>query len=312
VSLKCSATNSIDEFATDPAETGWHTSGNTSLFHWNPSEAKVEVTWDSSRENSYLWRSLGTVVSKEDDFSFSFDLVLTDVVPGPNPSKPNTFQLSLGLINTAEAMGTNFLRGTGYNSPDIVDFSFFPEAGGLGASLTTVAVDKTAINWGVGYLPAGLTAGPVFHVQVDYASSNRVFTTTILKNGEPYNTIVNDPLAEPFTDFGVNAFAVCSYSDAGQDPMYAGSILAHGTVDNVHITVPEPPFTLISGSVRTNHYQVTFEGKQDWIYVLERTTDTMEWTAVAPPLQATSTTIELTDTNPITAAGLYRVKASKP
>ena len=61
-----------DDFFTDPARNGWKTFGGADLFHWNPTNECIEVTWDTERENSYFYHPLGTIISKADDFKLEF------------------------------------------------------------------------------------------------------------------------------------------------------------------------------------------------------------------------------------------------
>src|SRR2546423_1029749 len=42
-----------EDFSQDPAMHGWNIFGETNLFHWNSANQKLDVTWDSSKGNSY-------------------------------------------------------------------------------------------------------------------------------------------------------------------------------------------------------------------------------------------------------------------
>src|SRR5512137_2683506 len=99
-----------EPFEADPLGHGWRAFGDTNLFLWKASAGSLEVTWDSSRPNSYLQLPLGTVLSKSDDFSFALDLLLTDAVSGPNPLKPSVFPLAFGFQNAGDAERPNFGR----------------------------------------------------------------------------------------------------------------------------------------------------------------------------------------------------------
>ena len=82
------------------------------------------VTWDSSQPNSYFYHPLGTILTRNDDFSLEFDLQLNDA-----EASGYGFELAIGFLNLAEATSTNFNRSTGANSPDLVEFTYFPDAG---------------------------------------------------------------------------------------------------------------------------------------------------------------------------------------
>src|SRR6266567_4657432 len=118
-----------EDFSTDPAARDWRVFGDTNLFSWDAANQQLQVTWDSSQPNSYFYHPLGTTLSRNDDFSLAFDLRLADITPGVNTNKSGGFELAVGLLNFSEATLTNFLRGTGTDSPDLVEFDFFPDTG---------------------------------------------------------------------------------------------------------------------------------------------------------------------------------------
>src|SRR5262245_935448 len=68
-----------EDFSSDPVAHGWNIFGKTNLFHWNSTNQNLEVTWDSSKTNSYFFKPLGTIGTASDSFSLSFDLVLLDI-----------------------------------------------------------------------------------------------------------------------------------------------------------------------------------------------------------------------------------------
>src|ERR1043166_2736951 len=44
----------LEDFGDDPATRSWRALGDRSLFRWNGTNQHLEVTWDSSRPNSYF------------------------------------------------------------------------------------------------------------------------------------------------------------------------------------------------------------------------------------------------------------------
>src|SRR5882724_2650737 len=91
-----SAATITEDFSTDPAAHGWQIFGATNLFHWNSSSQNLEVTWDSSQTNSYFHHSLGTILTRADDFQISFDLTLNDIQAGLTTNQPDALQVALG------------------------------------------------------------------------------------------------------------------------------------------------------------------------------------------------------------------------
>jgi len=116
-----------EDFTNDPLAHGWRILGDTNLFIWNATSHNLNVTWDSSRPNSYFYLPLRTILNRDDDFSLALDLQLTDFAVGVNSNKPSTFELAFGFLNSTQATTTNFFRGNGFDSPNLVEFDFFPE-----------------------------------------------------------------------------------------------------------------------------------------------------------------------------------------
>jgi hypothetical protein len=306
-----------EDFSSDPAAHGWQGWGNTNLFYWNAAEGAVAVTWDSREPNSYFARPLGTVLGADDSFRLAFDLRLSELTPGIDPTKTNSpFQISVGLIRRADATGPGFVRGSGLQSPNLVEFSFFPDPGGAwqwGPSLTAMVCDRTGLNWSSGgFAPSGLTTSDVFHVVMDYNAATRVMGTTVLRNGEPFAAPDATSFGTNFTDFRVDAFAICSYSHIGQWPGYEGSILAHGTVDNVELMLPDPPVAAITGTEQGGHWITSFSSQTTWVYTLEATPDFAAWHNVSAATPGTGGLMTLTDTNLLADRALYRVLAERP
>jgi hypothetical protein len=304
-----------EDFASDPALHNWQVAGNPGLFRWNSTNHNLEVTWDSVHTNSYFCHPLGTSVSQNDDFTLHFEVRLTDFIAGSNPQMPNPFQLAVGLINLTNATHSGFHRGSGYESPNLVEFSFFPDPGGdwqWGPSLTAVMVDHTGFNWSSGgFSPSGLTSNDTFQVLLAYSGADRKLRTTLSRNGATYASIPDATLGASFEGFAVDHAAVCSYSDAGQDPAYAGSILAHGTVDNFkfELITPQPRIT---GSFGNQVWIVQVTCRSNYLYQLERSTNLVSWLPVSSTVIATGSSLELHDPNPPAGGATYRVRVQRP
>src|SRR5258708_31826777 len=122
--LQAAAAVITEDFATDPAQRGWRTFGDASLFSWDATHQDLAVTWDSSHTNSLFYRSLRTVLTTGDDFSFRFDLRLSDLRVGSTPGKSNEFEIAVGLLHYRIATKANAIRRAGtsptYGVPNIV------------------------------------------------------------------------------------------------------------------------------------------------------------------------------------------------
>ena len=308
-----------EDFSTDPFQNNWSRFGDASLFHWNPTNQNLEVTWDSSRTNSYFYRTLQTVLSKSEDFTLAFDLRLNDIAIGVDTNKPYTFEIAIGFLNFRNATNANFFRGAGiqatYGPRNLVEFDYFPDSG-FGATVApTVVSTNNRIRFSDNH-PLELTPGDSFHIAMNYACSNQILRTSMTRNGAafglpPGNTI-SDLWLEGFPDFRLDAVAVMSYSDEGQSPpQFSGSILAHGSVDNMTWTVSAPPFSNVRGHLNGEIWEVTFMGRSNWVYSLERTIDFKSWTAVGSCTTSQSGLVILQDTDR-GQQNFYRVRGERP
>lgn len=309
-----SAITFTENFATNPAANGWQIYGHTNLFAWDSTNQNLRVTWDSSKTNSYFHRPLGTILARDDDFSLSFDVMLDDYAIGTTPGKFSTFEIAIGFLNLDQATKTNFFRGAGVNATygpkNLVEFNFFPAFDSFLPTLGQVIVStNNAWLYNDSNL-LDLTPGEVFQVSMNYVAATRTLTTIISNNAAQYGQTQNIVVPMNF-DFRVSTLSISSYSDAIQPPP-AGSILAHGTVDNFRVTVPEPPVQNLIGLFVGANWQVQFTSRTNWLYTLERTTNFVTWSSATTATPGNDATLTLTDPNPATDAAFYRVRANRP
>ena len=304
-----------ENFTTDPAPRAWREFGDASLFHWNATNQHLEVTWDSSRTNSLFYRALQTVLTKADDFSFGFDLRLRDIDIGVNTNKPYTFEIAIGFCRFSSITNKNFFRGAGtslaFGPRNLVEFDYFPDSG-FGATVApTVVADTNAIRFSDNH-PLELTTDDLFRVDMTYVASNQVLRTATTRNGVAFGPI-RDLSLVGFPDFRVDTFAVISYSDAMQSPLqFAGSILAHGIIDNVAWTVPDPPLTAFRGDFTNRGFGAEFDARSNWVYRLETTSDFVEWSLVEAKPAIANGLMMLEDTEISPTRAFYRVVADRP
>jgi len=290
-----------EDFSSDPAVRGWKVSGDTNLFHWNPTNQNLEATWDSSKGNSYFYHPLGTIGAAGDSFSLSFDFILSNV------TNQGAFEVAIGFLNLANATATNFFRGTGRDSPNLVEFDYFPAFDGFQPTLAQVVVStNSAFLYNHDNL-LELSIGDLFHISMAYDGANRKLTTITQKNGASYGSPQTITVATNF-DFRIGSVSISSYSDAHAD----GSILAHGIVDNIEVNPPPAPVQALTGGFSNQVWQVQFLSRSNWFYTLERTTDFFSWAAASGAQDGNGTNLVLQDTNAGSANTFYRVRAERP
>jgi len=322
----CSAKIVIQNFASDPLQNGWQEFGNTNLFHWNSANQNLEVTWDSRESNSFFYIPLGTSLTRNDDFTLEFDLLLNDIISGNEPGKTGPLEIGLGFFNFATATNSTFMRGSFGGAPGLVEFDYFPngyyEFGGMtfdvAATTTPTFISTNSFNYAPTVLAPYIMELPtntVVHVQLAFTSSNQTLVTLLTTNGSllfrPPDAVLTDTNTSSFTasdDFRVDTFSISSYSSAGDD---FDSVLGHGTIDNVSITFPLPIESFI-GSFSNGTWQATFSSKSNWVYTLERTTDFQLWTSVSPAVPGNDAALTLQDPTDLPQKAFYRVRAARP
>jgi hypothetical protein len=308
----------VEDFASDPISRGWQVFGDVELLRWDPAEQKISVTWDSSRSNTFLRLPLGAVMTRRDDFEVSLDLLLNDFAAGVNPNKPGTFQLAFGFQNYADASKTNFFRAAANAAPNLVEFNFMPDTGFGPTIWPAVMSTNGAMNYGgaTDFNIFNLPTDQVMRVSLIYRASDETITTTITANGELVGPVTTAHLAtndvafgKKFTNFKVDTFAIASYSDAGQTGPFAGSLLAHGTIDNVVITAPPPPILHIAGAFQNGAWEVGFLSRTNWIYQLQTSDDFRSWQNVGDVRFGNAGQLTIVDTNMTRSSAFYRVSA---
>ena len=310
-----SAATFTENFSANPAANAWQIFGTNNLFTWDSANQNLRVTWDSSKPNNYFHRPLGTILTPDDDFSLSFDLTFEDYAIGVNPAKPGTFEAAIGFLNLDQATKTNFFRGAGTSSLgplNIVEFDFFPAFDTFNPTIaqTIVGTNHSSLNWLYNHDKLlEMTPGETFIVTMNYSSATRTLTTTITNNG----TQCGDPQTLILTaviDFRVTTLSISSYSDAIQ-PLPAGSILAHGSVDNLILVTPPSPVENISGGFIGASWRVQFISRTNWLYTLEQSDNLTTWTNVSLATMGNGAILTLSDTTPPAAKSFYRVRANR-
>ena len=295
-----------EDFSTDPLQNSWGIFGDTRLFQWDSTGQHLAVTWDSSLANSYFYRPLGTILAIADDFSVEFDMELNDAVAN------GSFELAIGLLNFSDATSTNFSRPIG-TTPNLFEFDYFPDGGfgpSIDATMTDTNVSKTNMNdFYFAYDSLPLNVGVTYHVRLTHIAVEPAIRGEGSAHGQIYTSLSN-VFAGPITDFRLDTLAISSYSAAGD--AYGDSLLAHGTVDNIIVTLPPPPAQGLTGAFSNGIWQVQFNARTNWSYTLQRTADFQTWTDVSSTTPGASGTSILPDTRAPTDKAFYRVRANRP
>lgn len=309
-------------FTTDPATQGWSSFGDPELFHWNAATGAVDVTWDSSHPNSYLFYPLKTLLTRHDDFRAELDLILHDIAGGVDEDKPGPMQIAFGFQNRRDAQFSTFNRGTATDSPNLVEFNFFPDTGFGPTVWPAVYSTNSAMNYnGSGdFNLFDLPTQTPLHIVLAYTSSNQTVTLSIWTNGALVGPVTAVPLStnatslsKPFTAFEVDTFSISSYTDVLPFPSpYGGSVLAHGAVDNVVLVYPSPPIREEQFQSVSGQWEQSFLSRKGWTYTLQTTGDLRQWTDVGAAQQGNGQRLTLIDRSATPSSSrFYRVHANR-
>ena len=292
----------IENFSANPLVNGWAAHGDESLFEWDAEGEALAVTWDSEKPNSNFHRPLGLTLTEADTFAFAFDIALDEVKAGHLDGQPYTFELALGLINSKSAKADGFSRGTGSDSPNLVEWDYFPDTG-FGATISPTIVSAKS-QFAAGFtFPAALSAGKQYSVRMEYDPDERALKTFMLENGKVWKTIKTVALADDFVGFVVDAFSISSYTAKGSE----SSLLANGSVDNLAIGVGRSKPRIVNTRLADGQWTARSFGYGTADYLLERSADLRGWQPVRNGVREDGFYLRLIDENPSLGDGFYRL-----
>ncbi len=287
-----------------PYVRGWAAVGDTNLFVWNSAAGNLAVTWDSAKPNSFFQQPLGMTLNKTNDFSIAFDFKLLSLVQ--YPSKPFSFQLAIGFIRLAEATNTNYFRGSGYESPNLAEFTYFADTGfGAGPSPILISTNHD-FAYGL-YQSFEFVSNELYRVEMSFTGANQTLSTIIKHDGTNVFVDAFSLLGKTnFTDVALDTVSISSYNDGNQFPGYEGSILATAIIDNMVITTPAPAIGRIAFTRNGSANQANVFCQPGETYILQRTSNFTAWTNVTSAL-AVSSQLTLQDTNSVGTSAFYRI-----
>ena len=292
----------IENFSANPLANGWAAHGDESLFEWDAEGGALAVTWDSEKPNSNFHRPLGLTLTEADTFAFAFDIALDEVKAGHLDGQPYTFEIAVGLMSIESAKADGFSRGTGTDSPNLVEWDYFPDTG-FGATISpAIASGKSQFAAGFTF-PAELVVGKKYSVRMEYDPAERTLKTFMLENDKAWKTIKTVALADDFVGFAVDAFSISSYTAKGSK----SSLLANGSVDNLAIGVGRSKPRIVNTRLADGQWTARSFGYGTADYLLERSADLRGWQPVRNGVREDGFYLRLIDENPSLGDGFYRL-----
>ncbi len=306
----------VEMFDTDPSARGWAVHGDATLFDWDGVGQRLAVTWDSSRSNSFFARQLPAPVGVEDDFAFGFEIELEEHAVGVDPARPGTFQIALGLLRLSQATAPGFQRGVFLRSSNLVEWTWFaPDPSGtISASVSPVVVPGNGrLPWGFRDSYLALETGVKYGFEYRYSATNRTLRSTVTVDGLPGPDLAPVVLPSAFTGFHVDALSVNSYSDAGQDPRYAGSVLARGWISRMHYEGPGAVAEALELKWDSIRWRLSAASRPGWVYQLQHSPDLRTWSPIGDARPGTGHEVTFEPSvPPDSPEGFFQVKAHLP
>ena len=262
----------FETFDSDPLTKGWSVHGDKSLFEWDEDSESLRVKWDTERPNSFFYKPLGRVLTESNSFAFTFQITLDSVKAGYLEGKPYTFQVALGLLNISSAIDKNFNRGTGSDSPNLVEWDYFPDTG-FGATVSpALASDKSEFSAGFTF-PAELLIGKTYSIKLIYNSEERVLKTEMLEDGKSWETIQTVEISSDFSGFFVDTFSISNFSAKDSE----SSLLAIGTVDEVALVTSDTLPKLFGVKINGSQWEAKSFLIEPEIWKVETSNDVLNW-----------------------------------
>ena len=291
-----------EDFSVDPLVSSWVVHGDESLFEWNAEAGVLAVTWDSEKPNSSFYRPLGLVLTEADAFAFTFDIALDEVKVGHLDGQPYTFEVAVGLVDIESAKGDGLSRGTGSDSPNLVEWNYFPDTG-FGATVSpAIASGKSQFAAGFTF-PAELAAGEKYSVRMEYDPGERTLKTFMLENSKAWKGIQSVKLQDDFSGFAVDAFSISSYTAKGTE----SSLFATGSVDNLAIAVDRSQPRIVGARLIDWQWRARTFGFAAADYLLERSADLHDWQPVGNGVRSDGFYLRLIDEETLDGGWFYRL-----
>ncbi len=291
-----------EDFSTDPLASRWVVHGDESLFEWDAEAGVLAVTWDSEKPNSSFHCPLGLVLTEADAFAFTFDIAFAEVKAGHLDGQPYTFEVAVGLVDIESVKADGFSRGTGSDSPNLVEWDYFPDTG-FGATVSPAIASRKS-QFAAGFtFPAALAVGEKYSVRMEYDSGERTLKTFMLENSKAWKEIQSVKLQDDFSGFAVDAFSISSYTAKGTE----SSLFATGTVDNLAIAVDRSQPRIVGARLIDGQWRARTFGFAAADYLLERTADLHDWQSVGNGVRSDGFYLRLIDEQPPDGGGFYRM-----
>ena len=243
-----------------------------------------------------------------------FDLVLDAHAVGTGTGKPGTFPMAVGLLRVADAMNPAFRRGVFLASRNLVEWAWFgtEPSGAITASISPVVVPSDGrLPWGYSDSFVEPATGVRYGFDLAYTAADRTLRLSMTEDGAPGPVLRSVVVPTGFTGFEVDAFSVNAYSDAGQDPRYAGSLKASARIDRMRWSGPGAVVSGLRVEKLPTGSRVRFGTRAGWRYTMESSSDLKSWGPVQGPAMGDGGTLAMEDPRELPGV-FYRVEARRP
>ncbi len=195
-------------------ESGWMLQGDADIFMESAGAGEARFFWNTELPNSSVYFPLGTTLDHRSNFEFSVTMELTSMDIDFIPESFYGFQISMGFHESASIQDSSFRRGTGTDSPNLVEWNFFPDTG-FGATVSPVITDSQSAFFASFNFPVDIPLNEEVIITGSYDGQLMEFRSTLITSGS--GPVEMDPVKLPESDefqgFAVDAFGLTSYAD---------------------------------------------------------------------------------------------------
>jgi len=204
----------INQNPTSEVLSPWKFFGNTELIQPpQSSEKSVIFNWNTESANSALFIPIGYKINQQSDFKISTVFELTSLNIEFTPGSFYGFEIAFGLFDSSQVLKDTYIRGSGVDSPDLVEWDYFPDTG-FGGTISPTIVDQDSDFFPTFNFPIELPIGKDIRVDLVFDSSDMILKSSLEFNE---SVIEMEPVKlsdqDTFDGFDLDSAGFVSYKD---------------------------------------------------------------------------------------------------
>lgn len=220
-------TMSIDTVPHIGGESQWILHGHPDTFSNAANSNPPVFNWNTEFPTSAVFIPLPHYLNQDSSIHLSTHFTLNSLNIDFVPNSFYGFEIALGLFNSTEVFTESFKRGTGTDSPNLIEWDYFPDTG-FGATVSPTITDSDSKFFSTFNFPIDLPIDADIEVELIYDPSQTKLESVLKIDGElkAIKPVVL-PEGDGFNDFLVNSAGFISYQDFNDDGKLSASASIH-------------------------------------------------------------------------------------